>query len=104
MTAPLRDDDVIDLLSGRHETIQRFVTPESYSEPRIRLVTSCRRRPNLPLVYSLICAVGCLRQLAVLLVIARTVTLVDETGLKTSVCIARSHFFAKSCVPVRCSD
>ena len=29
---PLRDDDAIDLVSGRHETIQRFVTPEPYSE------------------------------------------------------------------------
>ena len=58
VTAPLRDDDAIDLVSGRHEIIQRFVTPESYSEPRIRLPTSCRYRPNLPLVYSLIGAAG----------------------------------------------
>ncbi len=53
MTRPLRDNDAIDPLSGRHEIIQSFVTPGLYSEARIRLVTSCRRRPNLPLVYSL---------------------------------------------------
>jgi hypothetical protein len=61
LTRPLRDNDAIDPLSGRHEIIQSFVTPGLYSEARIRLVTSCRRRPNLPLVYSLKCAVGSLR-------------------------------------------